>query len=398
MRRHGTLRFDRYVDLALYGPRGYFEAGGRGPGRRADFLTSPEVGPLFGAVVARALDAEWARLGRPDPFVAVEAGAGRGALAQAVLAAAPDCSSALRYVCVERSASLRAELEAVLPVEPPSTVLGLAGIGSGPPTGTRGAVTGRRFAGRAEARVGLGLIDDDDDVVVAGRGPSVAVLGELPATTVTGVVLANELLDNLAFRLLERVGSGWVEVFVGAGPGGHGPFTEVLVEAPAVTSRVADRLAPHAGVGARIPVQEAAGEWLAAALGVLGAGRLVVIDYGDTTPSLARRPWRDWLRTYRHHGRGASPLDDPGHQDLTCEVAVDQLARVRAPDTDRSQAEWLEAHGIEELVAAARDTWHERSALGDLAALAARSRVGEADALCDPAGLGAFRVLEWMVP
>nr|MBA3303774.1 SAM-dependent methyltransferase [Acidimicrobiia bacterium] len=39
------------------------------------------MGPLFGAVVAQALDAEWARLGRPDPFAVVEAGAGRGTLA-----------------------------------------------------------------------------------------------------------------------------------------------------------------------------------------------------------------------------------------------------------------------------------------------------------------------------
>ncbi len=82
---------------------------------------------------------------------------------------------------------------------------------------------------------------------------------------------------------------------------------------------------------------------------------------------------------------------------MTCEVAVDQLARVRPPDADRSQAEWLGAHGVEELVAAARAMWHERAALGDLAALAARSRVGEAEALRDPAGLGAFRVLEWVV-
>ena len=35
---------------------------------------------------------------------------------------------------------------------------------------------------------------------------------------------------------------------------------------------------------------------------------------------------------------------------------------------------------------------------GDLAALRARSRASESDALCDPTGLGAFRVLEWRLP
>ena len=36
-----------------------------------------------------------------------------------------------------------------------------------------------------------------------------------------------------------------------------------------------------------------------------------------------------------------------------------------------------------------------RSALIPLAALKGRSRVTERDALCDPTGLGAFRVIEW---
>jgi len=108
--REGPVRFDVAVEQLLYGDEGFFTRGG-GAGRRADFLTSPEVGPLFGAVVARALDAEWARLGRPDPFVVVEAAAGRGALARAVLDATPACRPALRYVCVERSAVLRARLE-----------------------------------------------------------------------------------------------------------------------------------------------------------------------------------------------------------------------------------------------------------------------------------------------
>ena len=75
------------------------------PGR--DFVTSPEVGTLFGALVARALDASWHELGAPDPFVVIEAGAGRGRLAADVLRAAPACAPALRYVLVERSAALR---------------------------------------------------------------------------------------------------------------------------------------------------------------------------------------------------------------------------------------------------------------------------------------------------
>jgi SAM-dependent MidA family methyltransferase len=326
-----AVTFEAFVEEALYGPGGFYTRGG-GAGRRSDFLTSPEVGPLFGAVVARALDAEWERLGRPHPFTVVEAGAGRGALARSVLDAAPACRSSLRYLLVERSPALRARA------------------------------------------ADLGLV----------------VAHDLPAGPLVGVVLANELLDNLPFALLERRRAGWAEVGVEGG-------AEVLLPAGPADARRADVLAATAAEGARIPCQRAATAWLRRALGVVQRGRVVVVDYGAGTAELAARPWRTWVRTYRAHVRGGHPLEAPGTQDVTCEVAFDQLAGVRPPDADRSQAAWLAAHGLDALVAEARATWRERAALGDLPALAARSRVGEAEALCDPAGLGAFRVLEWVV-
>jgi SAM-dependent MidA family methyltransferase len=124
---------------------------------------------------------------------------------------------------------------------------------------------------------------------------------------------------------------------------------------------------------------------------------VVVIDYADTTPSLARRPWTEWVRTYRGHGRGGHPLAHLGEQDVTCEVAVDQLETVRPLVANRSQAEFLRAFDVEELAAEARRQWEERAHIGDLEAVKARSRAGEANALTDPSGLGAFRVVEWAV-
>src|SRR5438105_1994918 len=96
------------MELALYEPEHGFYATTGAAGRRGDFLTAPEIGPLFGAVVARALDTWWRAAGEPDPYVVVEAGAGAGTLALSVLAASPSCLRALRYVLVERSAALRA--------------------------------------------------------------------------------------------------------------------------------------------------------------------------------------------------------------------------------------------------------------------------------------------------
>lgn len=324
----GPLRFDEVVEMALYHPdHGFYETGG-GAGRQGHFLTSPEVGPLFGAVLARALDSWWGELGEPDPFTVVEVGAGRGTLAAAILGAAPRSRPALRYVAVERSAALRRQHP--------------YGLESMP---------------------------------------------EFPTQPFTGVVLANELLDNLPFRLLERDPAGWQEIHV------DDQLGEVLVPGP---DGVGVGLAPDAPIGARIPVQDRAVTWLEAMLAHVTHGRVVVIDYADSTPSMAWRPWTEWVRTYREHARGGRPLSALGRQDVTCEVAIDQLSAVRQPDIDRSQAEFLRAHGIDDLGAEARRAWFERAYIGDLQALVARSRIGEAAALTDPVGLGAFRVLEWV--
>jgi hypothetical protein len=103
------------------------------------------------------------------------------------------------------------------------------------------------------------------------------------------------------------------------------------------------------------------------------------------------------VRTYRAHGPGSHPLEDPGAQDVTCEVALDQLSRVRPPSADRPQAEFLRMHGLGELVQEARGAWQSRAAAGDLEALRSRSTLTEAAAVTDPGGLGAHRVLEWVV-
>src|SRR3954447_21241085 len=90
--------FSDFLDVALYGPDGFYERGGA-PGRRADFLTSPEVGPLFSEVLLRAIDS-WCE----GPCRVVEVGAGPGSLARQLVRIRPE----LDLVLVERSAALRA--------------------------------------------------------------------------------------------------------------------------------------------------------------------------------------------------------------------------------------------------------------------------------------------------
>lgn len=348
MTRQDPLRFDAFMELALYGEPGGFYASGRGAGRRTgDFLTSVEVGPLFGRLVARLADRCWEELGRPDDFTLVDAGAGSGTLARSVLAARPACAGALRYLLVERSTALR----------------------------------------RAHAE----LIDSPP-----GPCASLASRADLPAGVLDGLIIANELLDNLPCRLLERGADGWAEVCVRASSADRvGGFVEELRPLTAEEQSVADALAPEAPVGGRVPLASAAVEWVGRALGTLGGGSLVVIDYTDSSASLAARPAWEWVRTYRAGVRGHEPLVNVGGADITLEVPLDQLLAAHRGAQVCDQATLLRSLGIDDLVDEGRAVWRERAAVGDLAALEARSRVHEAEALCDPTGFGAFTVLTW---
>lgn len=321
--REGPLPFSEVMRAALYDPVHGFYASGGHAGRRGDFLTSPEVGPLFGACVAQAIDRWWDELGRPDPYTVVEAGAGPGTLARAVLAAEPRCRDALRYVAVEVSELQRRSH--------PSGVVSQA---------------------------------------------------ELPDQPFVGLVIANELLDNLPFDLYDHdPTTGWREVRVDA------DLREVLVPGEP------DQPVEASGLATRVPCQREAQAWLASAIALVEQGCVVVIDYARRYPA----PDDGWLRTYREHGRGASPLDELGRQDITADVDLGGLAAVRSPDRDSSQADWLRSIGLDELVDEGRRVWAERAAIGDLTAIRARSRIREAEALVDGDGLGSFRVLEWSV-
>lgn len=324
-----AVPFEAFMDDALYGPDGFYTTSGFA-GRRGDFITSPEVGPLFGAVVARYLDAEWRRIGEPAEFTVVDAGAGPGTLARAILTAAPACASSMRFVAVEVSAAQR----------------------SRHPEGVESADT-------------------------------------LPAGPFDGVIIANELLDNLPFRLAV-FDEGWREAFVDIAPDG----TRIERLGPALDPRP-PVLPPTASIGARAPIVDRAAEWVSDARLRVRSGSVLAVDYGVAlTAELAMRPWRNWLRTYRGNERGDHYLRDAGTQDITTDVPFDQLLE---PTSMRSQAQFLQLHGIDELVEEGRRIWTEQAARPGVEAMRMRSRISEAEALLDPAGLGGFQVAEWRI-
>lgn len=322
------LRFDAYVDRCLYDPDSGFYAAerGRAGGRRGDFVTSPEIGPLFGTVVMGAIEQWRERQGREAPISVFDAGSGPGALVKA-MAAAPGVS-----------------------------------------------LDDRRVTG----------FDRGAD----GPWPPPEVMAELAGA----VVVANELLDNLAFRMVERMVDGWAEVHVAVGDdGAEVAAAERLLPVDDPLPPVVEALGDIA-VGTRVPVLDQAREWVDR---VVAAGAsLIAFDYGaPTTAELVERG--GWLRTYRQHERGDDPYREPGRWDITVDVPFDQLP---PPDRLETQAAFLRRYGIDELVAEGKAYWRRHAAAPDLEAMRMRSRVSEAEALLDPSGLGGWLVAVWGEP
>jgi len=323
----GAISFQKFMEMALYSPNGFYSTSVRA-GRRGDFITSPEVGPLFGCVLARAIDNEWQRLGRPKKFTVLEVGAGPGTLARGILGTQLECRGSLDYIAVEVSSAQRASH--------PGEVVSLA---------------------------------------------------ELPVDSFDGVVLANELLDNLAFRLFVY-DTSWQEAFVTKRDEN---FLEVLRN----TNDTPNWLPKTAKHGARVPVQDQALKFLSSALDLIEHGALLVFDYCLSSHEAISGPWRDWLRTYSRHQAGEHYLRNVGEQDITSHVMLDQIDLFFRPDNVSTQAEWLVRNGIDDLVEEGKQYWKANAARPNLEAVKMRSRVAEAEALCDPTGLGNFKVLEW---
>lgn len=333
----GPMRFDRFMELTLYGSGGYFRSDVLRSQRAGDFLTSPEVSPLFGTTLTRAAEAERHRVG--GPFTVVEAGAGSGSLLQPLVESMeppPD-----RVIAVEVSpAAQRALIERVPGVE---------------------------------------VVESFD-----------AVPGE-----VLGVILANELLDNLPAALAVRHGRSWRERAVGSRAGA---LAWVEVEARDEVARWASTHGGRVPEGGQVEVQLEAGRWLVEALRRLRSGGVIVIDYGDTAEGLEHRRPEGTVRTYRDHHLGPDPLTDPGSTDVTMDVNFTALASVAAEhgaDVELwRQDEYLVRWGLLDRIEVLRRQELEAAAAGTvMERLRRRNLVTGAETLLHPRGLGDFRVL-----
>jgi len=346
----GPMTFARFMELALYDPDGgYYRTAEPRPGRAGDFVTAPELHPIFGWALARQVHQVWELVGRPDAFALREYGAGTGLLALAILDGlareGSPLAGRLRYQPVE--------------VEPRRIE----------------AIAKRLRAAGHAARLDLPV-------------------GAAADAAVTGLVLANEVLDALpVHRVRGRADGGIEELFVTVDDAGPA-FSEVA--GPPSTPALAARLAGE-GIslrpGQQAEISLALDGWIAEAARGLRHGLVLLIDYGHPAVVLydgVRRP-RGTLLAYRRHRAVDDPLANVGRQDLTAHVDVTavEAAAVRAglvPLGITTQAELLASLGVEELLGGLRDD-PTATLEGYLAARSALLR------MLDPAAMGRFQVM-----
>ncbi len=330
----GWIPFSRYMELALYAPGlGYYSGGARKFGAAGDFVTAPELSPLF----ARALAAQVAQLMAASAPRIIEAGAGSGALAVGLLlelerlGAAPE-----RYDILELSGELRARQQAAV----------------------------ARGAPQLAERVGW--------------------LDTLPETF-SGAVVANELLDALPVQIVAWREDGIFERGVARE---NGAF--IWRERPATGSLLAvSRGLTFAAAPCLSEIGLAARAWIAEWGRILQRGALLAIDYGFPQREYyhPQRSEGTLMCHYRHHAH-ADPFWWPGLNDITAHVDFTAAAEAGfaaglAVLGYTSQAQFLLNCGLPQLL--------EREA-GDEAAYAALA--AGAHKLISPAEMGElFKVL-----
>lgn len=293
----GWIDFAEYMDLALYAPGlGYYSAGATKFGPEGDFVTAPEISPLFARCLANAC-LPWLR---SSPGAAIlELGAGSGALAAGLLAAL-DRHGALpaHYLILEVSAQLRERQRRAL-----------------------GQLPGRLFE-------------------------TVQWLDALPATSRSLIVLANEVADALPVSRFIRVGGEIYAQGVALGERGlewslRPASVDLRKAVTALETSLGGKLSDGycSEISLRLPA------WISSIAEVIRDGFFLLCDYGMTRREYYHEERRDGtlMCHYRHRAHD-DPFLYPGLQDISAWVDFTAVAQAAAAAGLELQGYSTQAH------------------------------------------------------
>lgn len=307
-RQGGAIPFDRYMELVLYAPGlGYYTAGARKFGPAGDFVTAPEISPVFGRCLARQARQVLEQIGGGE---LLEFGAGSGRLAVDLLRELEELQALPeRYLIVELSPDLRQRQQETVQEQLP------------------------HLADRVEW------------------------LDAVPAPGFRGVLVANELLDAMPVHRFRMEAEGLREQFV-AWNGERFENSWRPIQSPGLEAAV-HKLGLPLAEGFESEINLRLGPWMEGVGEFLGAGAVLLIDYGYSRADFyhPQRSAGTLMCHYRHRAH-PDPLVYPGLQDITAHVdftAVAEAGRAAGLEVSgySTQAFFLIGCGLDQVMSAA---------------------------------------------
>ncbi len=272
----GWISFADYMSTVLYAPGlGYYAAGTPKLGASGDFVTAPELSPLFGKAVAVQLEQALGQLERAE---VIEIGPGSGRLCGDVLSALAERDALpARYWLLEVSPDLRERQRQHLNAAAPDYL------------------------------------------------PRVGWIDVLPERW-SGAVLANEVLDAVPVHLVLRQGGEWLERGVSVDAAGALGFDDRSLASSALRERARARFPDADDYLSEInPSAEALVSSLAQRC---ERGLMLLFDYGfPEAEYYHRQRSRGTLMTHYRHRMLPDPFFRPGLADLTAHVDFTAMAR-----------------------------------------------------------------------
>ncbi len=283
----GKMTFAEYMNLALYAPGlGYYSAGLQKFGRQGDFITAPEISPVF----SQCLALQCAKiLPLTEQKKLLEVGAGSGIMAVELVAELErqDCLPE-KYLILELSAELRDRQQQQIRAKLPHLY------------------------------------------------PIFEWLEHLPEKPFHGVIIANELLDAMPVHLVKIEHQTIYERYVGV-EDDHFiwlddiPSSQRLLDRARSIRKIQQPLAQLNDKPDQAYITEInllASDWLISISERLESGAILLVDYGYTAQEFyhPQRGMGTLMCHFQHH-RHDNPLIYPGIQDITAHVDFSALAR-----------------------------------------------------------------------
>lgn len=354
----GQLPFDRFMELALYAPGlGYYVAGAPKLGSEGDFVTAPEISPLFARCLATACREvliacrpDGTRTGRPY-----------------CEASGPDHSSmqgATDLQAARQDDASRNRLDGIDITAGPD----LLELGAG--TGALAAELLANLAAEGPLPERYLILEPSPDLAqrqsqtIAARVPELLGrchwLDRLPER-LNGIVIANEVLDAMPVHRFQIGDEGQIgEICIGTD---GDALIETRSESPAAALQAAVLALQSASLatqpGYRSEINLRLAPWIKALSTMLGAGLLLVIDYGyPRTELYLPERHQGTLMCHSRHRAHSDPYRDIGLQDITAHVDFSALAEAGqsaglALAGYTTQANFLIGCGIDALIAEA---------------------------------------------